>query len=209
MQAEDWYCSNCEKSEKRGHPFANVSTYTPAGKLLDGSPELGLCKIESIWKSPEEPDEESYFLGRWYVIPEETRQGRKVMLPCLHCLLLTFARISSHKTQVYTDWSSACSWTLAIGSWSLAQSLEPFIPAQCIKLYAYKWYAHAASTTLWHISKAGVTLSKLPTRCQVQKAAQFGHFFASLGQPWSTQSASIGGCEWLFWEPGPMGPLCI
>ncbi len=75
MQDEDWKCPGCAEGCPR-----TISTVTPAGKLLDGSSDLGLCKIESIWKEPGECDEESYFSGRWYVLPEETKQGRKVRI---------------------------------------------------------------------------------------------------------------------------------
>ncbi|KAK9835504.1 hypothetical protein WJX74_001865 [Apatococcus lobatus] len=72
LEQIEWLCDTCRKDGRNP-----ISTSTPAGKLLSGSSSLGLCKIESIWKLPEERDEEGYFSGRWYLLPEETRQGRK------------------------------------------------------------------------------------------------------------------------------------
>ena len=73
LQEAEWLCSTCQGNDQNP-----ISTSTPAGKLLSGSPMLGLCKIETIWRMPGEPEEESYFSGQWYLLPEETKQGRKV-----------------------------------------------------------------------------------------------------------------------------------
>ena len=73
LQEAEWLCSTCQGNDQNP-----ISTNTPAGKLLSGSPAVGLCKVDTIWRMPGEPEEESYFSGQWYLLPEETKQGRKV-----------------------------------------------------------------------------------------------------------------------------------
>ncbi|KAM7528936.1 hypothetical protein LguiB_032346 [Lonicera macranthoides] len=73
----DWICGFCE-AKKLGKkvqlpiPKGKKLVRTAKEKLL--SSDLWAAHIESIWK---EVDGSFWFLGRWYIIPEETAAGRQ------------------------------------------------------------------------------------------------------------------------------------